>query len=135
MYWPMLSLVEALVALEDWAGLDEVLVEVRARAAGSVRFGPTADRADGLRTLAAGDRLEAARLLRRALEAYERIGMPFEAARTREHLAQVSDGAERATLLRGALETYERLGATPHAERVRVALTAKTREASLRRRG
>jgi tetratricopeptide (TPR) repeat protein len=122
MYWPLLALMEALVALEDWTSLEEVLAVVRPRAAGSVRFGPAADQAEGLRKLAAGDRLEAERLLRQALEAYERIGMPFEAARTRENLAGVSDGAERATLLRAALETYERLDAAPLAERVRAAM-------------
>ena len=119
MYWPLLSLLEALVALEEWPALGEALADVRARAAASVRFGPAADRAEGVRLLASGDRVEAERLLRAALEAYERIGMPFEAARTLEHLAEASEGDDATAFLRGALERYERLGAAPHAARVR----------------
>jgi hypothetical protein len=126
MYWPMLSLVEALVALEDWGGLEEILADVRARAAGSVRFGPAADRAEGAATVARGDPTGGERLLRAALAGYERIAMPFEAAVTRERLAEIVDAPERDELLRGALEVYERLGATAKAEHVR---------GSLKRRG
>jgi hypothetical protein len=52
--------------------------------------------------------------------------MPFEAAVTRERLAEIVDAPERDELLRGALEVYERLGATAKAEHVR---------GSLKRRG
>jgi hypothetical protein len=126
MYWPMLSLVEALAALEDWPALDAVLPDVRARAAGSVRFGPAADRAEGAASVARGDRTEGERLLRQALAGYERIPMPFEAAVTGERLAEIVAAPERDELLGVALEVYERLGVTANAEHVR---------GSLKRRG
>jgi hypothetical protein len=127
-YWAM-GLLEALIELEDWPALEEALPALRARAAADVLFPPLADRAEGLAKLAAGDRAAAERLLRAALAAYDRIGVPFEAARTRERLAGVVEGPERGELLRAALETYERLGATPHAERVQAALRAAVHDA------
>jgi len=55
------------------------------------------------------------------LAEYERLGNPFEAARTREYLAEALPIDERAPVLDAALRQYEHLGATPHAERVRAA--------------
>ena len=61
--------------------------------------------------------------LRSALEAFERLPDVFEAARTREALAEAIP-PERESLLRAALSTYEQLGAAPHAARVRELLAA-----------
>ena len=84
-------------------------------------LGPAADRAAGLLHVWDGDAAGALPLLERALAGYERIGNPFEAARTREYLADALPAAERAPLLDAALRQYERLGATPSTERVRAA--------------
>jgi hypothetical protein len=120
--WPWLAYLDVVVAQEDWASLEEALPEIRALAGADVLIAPSTDRAEGMQRIAAGDRAEGERLLRRALEGFERIDVPFEAARTREALAALDDAAERESLLRSALETYERLGAKPHVERARDAL-------------
>jgi hypothetical protein len=56
--------------------------------------------------------------LERALAEYERLDIPFEAARTREHVANALPAKERAPVLAAALGQYERLGATPSVQRV-----------------
>ena len=122
MTYAWIALLEALPALGDWPALDEALPRARGFAGNDALITPFSDRAEGRRRLAAGDQDEGERLLRSALEAFERLGIPFEAARTREVLAGLTDAPEREELLRSALETYDSLGATPHAERVRAAL-------------
>jgi hypothetical protein len=79
---------------------------------------PFSDRAEGL--LRAHRRLEpeVSRLLRRALDQFVAMSVPFEAARTREHLATF-EPAEATPLWTAALETYERLGARPRERAVR----------------
>ena len=59
--------------------------------------------------------------LEEALAEYERLGNPFEAARTREYLAQALPAEARAPVLAAALREYEQLGATPYAESLRSA--------------
>ena len=66
---------------------------------------------------ATGDPQEAARLLGRALDAFEELPVPFEAARTKEDLAPLS-GPGEAGHLESALDIYERLGARPYVEQV-----------------
>jgi len=117
--WAWVALLEALVNLADWDSVDEALPRARALAGGDIVATPLADRAEGRRKLAAQDAREGERLLRAALAGFERLGIPFEAARTREVLAGLADAPEREDLLRSALETYQSLGATPHAQRVR----------------
>jgi len=116
------GLLEALAALGDWSALDDALPRARAFAGADVLITPLTDRAEGRRRIAADDLPGGEQLTRSALEAFERLGVPFEAARTREVLAGLADAPERQELLRSALETYDSLGATPHAERVRAAL-------------
>ncbi len=87
-------------------------------------LGPSIDRAKGLLDLWEGDAAGARPLLERALAEYERLGNPFEAARTREYLVEALPIDERAPMLDAALGQYEQLGATPHAERVRAAKVA-----------
>lgn len=74
-------------------------------------------RAEGRSLVAAGDRGGGVAALRAALAAFERLPDVFEAARTRESLAEVVD-AEGPALLHAALSRYEQLGAAPHAARV-----------------
>ena len=84
--------------------------------------GPASDRAEGLARAAAGDRAAAEALLRRALDAFGRMGAVFEAALTGERLAAVAaSDADAARLRAAALATYERLAAAPHVQRVRAA--------------
>ena len=117
-------MVDALVALHDAEGLRAFLPQAeRIRQAVAV-LGPAIDRATGLLQLWEGDTTAARPLLERALAEYERLGNPFEAARTREYLAEALPIDERAPVLDAALGQYEQLGATPHAERVRAAKVA-----------
>ena len=117
--WAWAALLEALANLADWDALEEALPRARTLAGSNIVVTPLADRAEGRRKLAAQDAREGERLLRAALAGFERLGIPFEAARTREVLAGLADAPEREDLLRSALETYQSLGATPHAQRVR----------------
>ena len=77
--------------------------------AGYVHLDVLAQRAEGRSRLAAGDREGGLAALRSALEAFERLPDVFEAARTREALADALP-AERDGLLRAALSAYEQLG-------------------------
>jgi len=90
--------------------------------AGYVHLDVLAGRAEGRSLVAAGDHDGGVAALRLALEAFDRLPDVFEAARTREALAEAVP-AERDALLRTALATYEALGAAPHAARVRELLT------------
>ena len=112
-------MVDALVALHDAEGLRAFLpIAERMRHAVAV-LAPAADRAVGLTHLWEDDAAGARLLLERALAEYERLGNPFEAARTREYLADALPADKRAPVLEAALRQYEQLGAKPHAERVR----------------
>jgi len=118
------AMLDALIAQEDWKELRNVLPGLRERARELALAGPTADRAEGLMLAAAGDGDGARALLERAVEAFDGLS-PFEAARTREMLADL-DPARRSELLAAALAAFERLGATPHAERVRSRQTTES---------
>src|SRR5207244_13375480 len=117
-------MVDALVALHDADELRAFLPRAeRIRQAVAI-LGPSIDRAKGLLHLWERDTTGARPSLERALAEYERLGSPFEAARTREYLAEALPADERAPVLDAALRQYEQLGATPHAERVRAARVA-----------
>jgi tetratricopeptide (TPR) repeat protein len=122
-----MALLESLVALGDWDALEMWLPKVRAVAAGNVEIGPAADRAEGHLLLARGDRGRAEAAFRRALTDYERLGLVFEAALTREAIAGLVDADEARMLRDSALEVFDRLGAHPHAHRVRDTLGAPGR--------
>ena len=62
--------------------------------------------------------------LRGALAGFERLGVPFEAATTRERLAAVEPSGVARSLLEAALATYERLGCAPRGRAVRARLRA-----------
>jgi class 3 adenylate cyclase len=124
--WPRLHaaviVIEALSAADDHDGLAAFLPVGRALNGGLAVLPPTCDRAEGDVMAAAGDPAAARVLWTRALDGFERLGIPYEAARTRERLAAASPDDAAAALLRNALATYEEMHATPSAERVRAAL-------------
>jgi class 3 adenylate cyclase len=124
--WPRLHaaviVIEALSAAGDHDGLAGFLPVGRGLDGGLALLRPTCDRAEGDVAAAGGDTAAARRLWTRAIEGFERLGVPFEAARTRERLAAASPDDVAAGLLEDALATYERMRAVPSAERVRAAL-------------
>jgi len=115
-------MVEALVALRDAQGLRAFLTEAEQIRQAVAVLGPGIDRAGGLLHLWEGDTDGARPPLERALAEYERLGNPFEAARTREYLAEALPVQKRGPVLDAALRDYQRLGAAPHVERVRARL-------------
>ena len=114
-------MVDALVGLHDAEALRAFLPQAeRIRQAVAV-LGPAIDRATGLLHLWEGDKTGARPSLQRALAEYERLGNPFESARTREYLAEALPAEQRGPILEAALHQYETLGATPFAARLRSA--------------
>ncbi len=81
------------------------------------------DRADG-RARALRRDPEGQELLRSVVERFDEQGAVFDAARTRELLAEVVSPDEARTLLGAALAVYQRLGAAPHVARVEERLAA-----------
>ena len=117
-----LAVIEAHVALADWDALRSVLPLARDDIAGNALLGPWCDRAEGMAAAADGNRDDALVALARAVEAFDHLGVTFEAARTREEAAKLATPADARTLLLSALEGYSYVGATPSAERVRALL-------------
>jgi hypothetical protein len=124
-----LALVEALVAQQDWEGVREFVPSARSIADGMAILGPACDRAEGLAEAAAGKRWSATELLKGALGAFERLSVPFEAARTRESLAGITGAEESRDYLEHAMAAYERLGALPYHERAKSRLSQVQEEA------
>jgi tetratricopeptide (TPR) repeat protein len=118
-----LAMVEALTALGRWEELAEHMAHVRNFAGALITLGPACDRAEALARAAAGDLEGAADSLGRTLEAFDRLGERYEAARTREVLAGVTSIEKGRDLLAEALRQYEDLGARPDADRVRPLLS------------
>jgi hypothetical protein len=118
----ILAMLDALVALQQWDALATFLPRARAASKALALIEPASDRAEGQARGATGDRTAAEDLLRRALAGFQRMGVVFEAALTKEQLAAVAPDRDTARLLGNqALATYEQLQATPHAERLRAA--------------
>ena len=115
--------IHALEAMEDWQGLDQLVDGLDDLRSESPYVDAHMDRARGRILVAAGQVEAGAASLRRSIETFDRVPVVFEAARTREALADALPD-ERAELLAAALATYERLGAAPHVERVRGKLAA-----------
>jgi class 3 adenylate cyclase/tetratricopeptide (TPR) repeat protein len=119
------AMIAALVARGDWEEVPAFVGTI----AGPRRVDPLldalADRAVGQALAAGGDRSGAREALSRALAAFQRFPHRFEAARTQEALALVSQGSERERLLGEALATHRGLGAVPHVERVERLLGAE----------
>jgi tetratricopeptide (TPR) repeat protein len=124
-----LALVEALVAQQDWEGVREFVPSARSIGDGMATLIPACDRAEGLAEAWAGKRWSATELLKGALGGFERLSVPFEAARTREALAGITGAEESRDYLEHAVSSYERLGAAPSYERARGRLARVTEEA------
>jgi hypothetical protein len=113
-----------LVAQGDWDALAMAIPRAREIAAASPELAFVTDRAEGLVEASRGNPVAAVAALRKAVEGFEGLKNPFEAARTREALAGVvDDAAERRRLLESARQAYEELGAKPHVDRVSAALS------------
>lgn len=121
--------VEAAVAALDglersgaWDELRDVVPRLARLRGGYPLLDALADRAHGRALVATGDAEEGIAALRRALAAFERLPVPFEAARTREALAEAVPD-EAGALLEEAIAAYRRLRATPHLERAELRLS------------
>ena len=113
--------IHAQEALEDWPALGRLADQLEPMRGASPFLGAHLDRARGRSLIADGKVDEGVAALRRAVDSFDRIPVVFEAAQTREALADAVP-AERDELLRTALSSYERLGAAPSVERVRAKL-------------
>jgi tetratricopeptide (TPR) repeat protein len=104
----------ALEALQDWPALGQMAADLTDLRSGYPQLEALARRASGRSLVADGRRDEGIAALRSALEAFERLPHRFEAARTREALADLLPD-ERSELLAAAGSEYERLGAVARA--------------------
>jgi class 3 adenylate cyclase/tetratricopeptide (TPR) repeat protein len=120
---PLFAVLEARVRANDLQAIADVLPDVRSLNE-IPRAHALADRAEAL-TLGAADPAGGKALFENAIATFDEIGIPYEAARTREMLAALVVGSDAEPLLAAALVAYEALGAKPHAERVRAAIGAK----------
>jgi class 3 adenylate cyclase len=101
---------------QSWDELRDLLPSIAELREGFPFLDALAQRAHGRVLLAAGDVQAGSATLRAALDRYERLRFPFEAARTREALAQAVP-AETSRLLDEAIDAYRLLRATPYLER------------------
>jgi class 3 adenylate cyclase len=81
-------LVEALARLREWDALAAIVPGLRGRSTRLAWLGPAIDRAEAAQRAAAGHEDDARQLLRSALDGYQRLQMPVEAAETRAQLAE-----------------------------------------------
>ena len=120
--WPRLHatlvVIEALSAIDDADALAAFLPDARQEQGGFAMLPPACDRAEGDVAAANGDPAGAGKLWLRSHDAFEALGVPYEAAGTKERLATVSAPDDATALRRDALGTYEMLGARPAADRV-----------------
>jgi DNA-binding NarL/FixJ family response regulator len=124
------ALIEAMLAIEDWDGLRDILPSARRRARALAILGPTCDRAEAIALVASGSPDQAVPLLRRAADWFGRSRVPFELARTMTLLAPLVPDGDR--LLAEAVVTAEPLLDTSHAEVRAAALPPSTGELSPR---
>jgi tetratricopeptide (TPR) repeat protein len=111
------ALVAAVVQERAWDELPALLSRVASVREADQLLDAMAVRAEGLAFAAAGDTARARDSLSRALALFQGFPMVFEAARTQEALASVSDQPERMRLLGEVISTYRALGAAPHLAR------------------
>ncbi len=114
--------IEILVTLGRWDELRDFVERVRPLIAATPLLSGFIDRAVARSLAAAGDHAAAIDLFETAISGFEALSCPFEAARTRELLADLPGAPRRRELLEEALDTYEVLGAEPHAAGVRAKL-------------
>jgi hypothetical protein len=82
-------LLEALARLRDWDSLGAIVAAVRDRSTRLAWLQPAIDRAEAAHRAASGQDEDARQLLRSALDGYERLLMPVEAAETRAQLTEL----------------------------------------------
>ena len=105
------ALVEGLHAMGDWDRLRAFLPDARRRSASLAILVPVCDRAEGMVAAADGDTEHAIDLLQRAVAGFERLGVPYEIARTKTLLAnELPDGD---AMLAEAIATAESLLGRP----------------------
>jgi DNA-binding NarL/FixJ family response regulator len=102
-----IALVEGLHALGEWDRLRAFLPDARRRSASLAILGPVCDRAEGMVASADGDTERAIELLREALAGFERLGVPYEVARTKTLLGTVMPDGD--AMLAEAITTAESL--------------------------
>ncbi|HEY7463836.1 MAG TPA: hypothetical protein VH987_05270 [Candidatus Limnocylindria bacterium] len=113
--------IHGLEALGEWVALGEAALAAQDLRSAGPHVEAHLDRAMGRSLIGQGRIEEGVELLRRAIAIFDRVPVVFEAARTREALADAVP-AQRAQLLAAALATYQTLGAHPHVERLRDSL-------------
>jgi tetratricopeptide (TPR) repeat protein len=113
---------DGLEATGAWDELRDVIPRLGELRRGYPLLDALAERAHGRTLLAAGEAQQGIAALRRALAEFDRLPMPFEAARTREALAEAVP-AERSALLEEAVAVYRKLRAAPHLERAELHLS------------
>ena len=113
---------EALTFGRDAAALERVIGDLADVRAVGPNMAAIYDRADGRARALRGDP-EGVALLRSVVERFDAQSAIFEAARTRELLADALPEEARG-LLESALAVYRQLGATPHVARVEARLAA-----------
>ena len=101
------ALVEALHALGDWERLRAFLPEARRRSIRLAILVPVCDRAEAMVASADGDTDRGLDLLRTALAGFERLGVPYEVARTKTLLANLLPEGD--AMLADAIATAESL--------------------------
>jgi class 3 adenylate cyclase/tetratricopeptide (TPR) repeat protein len=125
------ALIAALVERGAWDELPALLDRIAPNRAQDPLLNAVAERAQGQALAASGDTSGARESLSRALDAFAGFPHVFEAARTKEALALVSDEQERERLLEEAIATYRSLAAKPHLERAEGLLHAPSTQGGL----
>jgi tetratricopeptide (TPR) repeat protein len=111
------AMIAALAERGAWEELQALIGRIGPLRQADPLLNAIAERALGQALAASGDVPGGRDSLSRALASFQRFPHVFEAARTQEALALVSEGSERERLLGEALVTYRALGAAPHVER------------------
>ncbi|MEX0710682.1 MAG: AAA family ATPase, partial [Chloroflexota bacterium] len=111
------ALIAALTERAAWDELPALVDRIAPIRHADPLLNALAERATGQALAAGGDIPGARESLSRALAAFQGFPHVFEAARTQEALALVSDGPDRKRLLQEAIATYRSLGAAPHLAR------------------
>jgi class 3 adenylate cyclase/tetratricopeptide (TPR) repeat protein len=110
--------ISALVARQAWDEAQRFVSDIADLRGGYPLLNALAERASGLASAADGSVDQARESLARSLADLDRFPMRFEAARTREALAGISQPSEQRSLLEAAAATYRDLAAAPHLARV-----------------
>jgi hypothetical protein len=124
-------MITALVERGAWDELQALMARIAPIRGPDPMLNAYGERAEGQALAASGDTPGARESLSRALDAFASFPHVFEAARTKEALALVNDGAERNRLLEEAIATYRSLGAKPHLERAEKLLQAAPTQGGL----